>query len=162
MLLYPWDSPSKNAGVGYHFLLQGIFSGMEPTSLMSPALASGFFTVSATWEAQIHEKVWAEQVSAHKDGNGVSAENPHRAKGACRTVPGTQAQQVLFCFALEPLSIQAAGHTPNQHVTNIPSAPSHVMLRQNTTPQESSPCQIISPESRTSHGIPGQPHMHVF
>ena len=46
--------------------------GMEPTSLMSPALASGFFTISAIWEAQIHEEVWAEQVSAHKDGNGVS------------------------------------------------------------------------------------------
>ena len=24
-LLYPWDSPGKNAGVGCHFLLQGIF-----------------------------------------------------------------------------------------------------------------------------------------
>jgi len=26
--------------------------GMEPVSLMSPALAGGFFTSSATWEAQ--------------------------------------------------------------------------------------------------------------
>ena len=25
--------------------------GIEPTSLMSPALAGGFFTTSATWEA---------------------------------------------------------------------------------------------------------------
>ena len=25
MLLCPWDSPGKNTGVGYHFLLQGIF-----------------------------------------------------------------------------------------------------------------------------------------
>ena len=24
-LLRPWDSPGKNTGVGYHFLLQGIF-----------------------------------------------------------------------------------------------------------------------------------------
>ena len=23
--LHPWDSPGKNTGVGYHFLLQGIF-----------------------------------------------------------------------------------------------------------------------------------------
>ena len=32
---------SKNIGAGYHFLLQGIFStpGIEPMSLMSPALA---------------------------------------------------------------------------------------------------------------------------
>ena len=26
--------------------------GIKPTSLMSPALAGGFFTTSATWEAQ--------------------------------------------------------------------------------------------------------------
>ena len=28
---------------------------IEPTSLMSPALAGGFFTISATWEALIKE-----------------------------------------------------------------------------------------------------------
>ena len=27
--------------------------GIKPTSLMSPALADGFFTTSATWEAQV-------------------------------------------------------------------------------------------------------------
>ena len=27
-------------------------SGIEPTSLVSPALTGGFFTISATWEAQ--------------------------------------------------------------------------------------------------------------
>ena len=27
--------------------------GIEPTSLISPALVGGFFTTSATWEAQI-------------------------------------------------------------------------------------------------------------
>ena len=43
------DSPGKKTGVGYHFLLQGIF----PTqgSLTSPALTGGYFTTSATWEA---------------------------------------------------------------------------------------------------------------
>ena len=51
-LLCPWDSPGKNTGVGCHFLLQGIFPdpGIEPVSLMSPALAIGFFTTSATWD----------------------------------------------------------------------------------------------------------------
>ena len=53
-LLCPWDSPGKKTGVGCHALLQGIF----PTqgwnlSLMSPALAGGFFTTSTTQEAQI-------------------------------------------------------------------------------------------------------------
>ena len=39
--------PGKNTGIGCHFLLQGIF----PSHGMSPALAAGFFTTSATWEA---------------------------------------------------------------------------------------------------------------
>ena len=44
---------SKNTGVDCHEDLQGIFltQGSKPTSLMSPALAGGFFTSSATWEA---------------------------------------------------------------------------------------------------------------
>ena len=48
----PWDSPGKDAGVGCRFLFQGIFlpQGSNPQSLMSPALAGGFFTISATWE----------------------------------------------------------------------------------------------------------------
>ena len=41
-LLCPWDSPGKNAGVGCHALLQGIFLNpeIEPTPVMSPALSS--------------------------------------------------------------------------------------------------------------------------
>ena len=42
-LLCPWDSPSKNTGIGCHFLLQGIFQ--------TQGLVGGFFTNSATWEA---------------------------------------------------------------------------------------------------------------
>ena len=47
------DSPGKNTGVGCHAPIQGIFLAQEsnPLSLVSPALASGFFTTSATWEA---------------------------------------------------------------------------------------------------------------
>ena len=40
-LLYPWDSPGKNAGVGCHALLQGIFliQGLDPgIESRSPAL----------------------------------------------------------------------------------------------------------------------------
>ena len=51
----PWDSPRKNTGVGCQFLLQGNLPdpGIKPWSLKSPALASGFFTNSATWESHI-------------------------------------------------------------------------------------------------------------
>ena len=39
----PWHFPGRDTGMGYHFLLQGVFQprGQEPTS---PALAGGFFT----------------------------------------------------------------------------------------------------------------------
>ena len=49
----PWDSPDKNTEVGCHALLQRIFQGprIKPSSLISPALAGGFLTTSATWEA---------------------------------------------------------------------------------------------------------------
>ena len=30
---------------------ESFYPGIQPSSLMSPALASGFFTTSATWEA---------------------------------------------------------------------------------------------------------------
>ena len=49
------DSPG-NTGVGCHFVLQGIFPGIKPASLMYPALPGGLFTISATWEAQILHK----------------------------------------------------------------------------------------------------------
>ena len=55
-LLCPWNYPGKNIGVGCYVLLQEIFptsppAGIKPTSLISPELAGGLFTTSATWEA---------------------------------------------------------------------------------------------------------------
>ena len=48
------DSPGKNTGVGGHFLLGDLPDpGIEPMSLMSPALVGGFFTTGATWEAHM-------------------------------------------------------------------------------------------------------------
>ena len=48
------DSSGKNTAVGCHALLQGIFptQGSNPR-LMSPALAGGFFTTSATQEVWV-------------------------------------------------------------------------------------------------------------
>ena len=53
-LLCPWDSPGKNTGMSCHALLPlGDLPnpGIEPVSLISPALADGFFTTSTIWEA---------------------------------------------------------------------------------------------------------------
>ena len=51
-LFCPWNSPGKNPGVGCYALLQGIAltQGSNPR-LISAALAGGFFTTSAPWEA---------------------------------------------------------------------------------------------------------------
>ena len=45
-LLCSWNYPSKNTGVGCHFLLQGIYltQGLNLSLLWLPALAGGFFT----------------------------------------------------------------------------------------------------------------------
>ena len=52
-LLYPWDFPGKNTGVGCHALLQGIFPTQGSNlRLLSLALAGESFTSSTTWEAQ--------------------------------------------------------------------------------------------------------------
>ena len=58
-LLCPWDSPGENTGVGSHALLQAIFptQGSNPMFPVSPALAGGFFTTSATWEARVWHRV---------------------------------------------------------------------------------------------------------
>ena len=47
-LLCPWGFSSKNTRVGCHFLLQGNLPdpGIEPMSLVSPALVGGFFTTA--------------------------------------------------------------------------------------------------------------------
>ena len=46
-LLCPWNFSDKNAGVGYHFLLQGIFP-TQGSSLVSPVLTGMLFTMSTT------------------------------------------------------------------------------------------------------------------
>ena len=58
-LLCSWDSPGKNTGAGCRALLQGIFPIQEwnPTSLMPPAFARGFFTTSTTWQALTVQQV---------------------------------------------------------------------------------------------------------
>ena len=49
--LCPWNSPSKNTGVGNHFLLQGIFTTWDRTQVSH--IAGKFFTVWAMREALI-------------------------------------------------------------------------------------------------------------
>ena len=74
--LYPvrqlglWDFPGKDTGVGYHFLLQGIFltQGLNP-SFLSFCIAGEFFTV-ATREALVTfwiDNGWKNRKIAHTE-----------------------------------------------------------------------------------------------
>ena len=53
-LLCPWDSPSKNTGVGCHALLQGVLPdpGFELVSPVAPASAGGFFSTVLPGKSQ--------------------------------------------------------------------------------------------------------------
>ena len=54
--------PGKNTGEGHHAPLQRVPDpGIEPTSLLFPASAGGFFTTSATWEALLYTALKVEQ-----------------------------------------------------------------------------------------------------
>ena len=56
--------------MGCHFLLQGIFltQGSNQWSLVSPTLANGFFTTSATWEGRrsVVDKITEGKVKANR------------------------------------------------------------------------------------------------
>ena len=56
-LLCPWDFSNMNAGVGCHFLLQGIFltQGLNP-HLQHPLYFRWILYCQATWEA--HDIDW--------------------------------------------------------------------------------------------------------
>ena len=63
--------PSKNTGEGCHALLSPLPGGLsdpgiEASSLTSPALAGGFFTTSATWEARYVYRACGVMMSANE------------------------------------------------------------------------------------------------
>ena len=60
------DSPGKNIGVGCHALLQRIFwIQASNSSLMSPALAGGFFATSAIWDTSKVPYLGQNRTPAH-------------------------------------------------------------------------------------------------
>ena len=76
-LLCPWDSPGKNTGVGCISFSRGSSQprdwtfrpGIELASLMSPVLAGGFFTTSATWEAPNPSQAVLKKTKGEVKGN---------------------------------------------------------------------------------------------
>ena len=72
IVLCPCDFPGKNTGVGFHFLLQGTFPGIEPAS---PVLGGKFFTTELRgkplpfincsdknyWELLVKREAWTNR-----------------------------------------------------------------------------------------------------
>ena len=70
--------PGKNTGVSCLALLQRIFptQGIEPASLWSPALAGGFFTISATWEAPLSLTTFFQNQWEHNGQDTTVSQSP--------------------------------------------------------------------------------------
>ena len=51
-----------------------VFPGIEPTSLMSPALAGVFFTFSATWGVHTHSTMYKRASGSLRYSTGSSAQ----------------------------------------------------------------------------------------
>ena len=79
--------------------------GIEPASLMSPALAGRFFTTSATWEALycLLSPVYYKRVQLKSSQMGETHRERHgRRKGGSMSFPGVSpSQQPLLVVNLE-------------------------------------------------------------
>ena len=80
--LCPWDSLGKHTGVGYHFLLQGIFpnQGSNPDLLLFFFqtqifyITGNFFTV---WATRVSPKVYSESESCSVKSNSLQHHGLH-------------------------------------------------------------------------------------
>ena len=68
-LLYPWTSPDRKTGVGYHSLLQGIF--LTQGSNLGLLHCRGFFTIWATREDPGMRQQRAVVLERRKSTNNV-------------------------------------------------------------------------------------------
>ena len=87
----------------FPFPRDGPDSGIEPTSLESPALASGFFTTSATWEARVYSLSWHIK---------------QRSTGFIRTSPGRSVIKNLPANEGDTGSILGSGRSPGEENGN--------------------------------------------
>ena len=57
----PWNSPGNNTGVGYHFLLQGIFLTQRSNRVSCISYSGRQILYRwATWEALSHTRIWVQ------------------------------------------------------------------------------------------------------
>ena len=97
--LCPWDSPGKNTGVGIPVPSSTDLPdpGIEPASLLSPALASGFFPTSATREAP--------------ESNNRGPERESRSSCIAFSDLALKPHTILPATEASPYSVEGAGIT---------------------------------------------------
>ena len=85
-------------------------SGIEPMSLMSPALAREFFTTSATWEAH----PWASRL-IEMTGSGA----PVRRAGWSCLAPRKKMKVAQSCLTLQPQGLYSPWNSSGQKVGSL-------------------------------------------
>ena len=102
-------------------------TGMESTSLMSPALAGRFFTTSATWEAQSSEMTVSSQVIWSQMKTQKGCKNEHtvatRSSSCCRYCCCCRVSRVRLCATPETAAHQAPpslGFSRQEHWSGLP------------------------------------------
>ena len=95
----PWDSPGKNTGVGCHALSQGLFptQGLNPSLILSPALAGRFFIPRATLHWEIKGVLGAPSPRSAcflASASGEEATGPKHGQSPARTVRRGQGAKV--------------------------------------------------------------------
>ena len=118
-------------------------SGIEPTSLMSPAQAGGFFTTSATWEAPAPHSLLTSEIS-HAQQVAFSGGFIHDAwmwAPATSSVSQTVAVHAsLPSVSPSPAFRKASSQLPNFQIFQLPQAPGSLFL--NTTKLQDSPVNL--------------------
>ena len=116
-LLCPWDFPGRNNRRGLPFPPPGdlLNPGIHPQSPASPALAGGFFTTSATWEALKHLR---------KDSMG-SSNRPWCSEGVCVSPHALYPKALLSFGTKEALLVLKNWRTRVQTTNSLTLARCH-------------------------------------
>ena len=103
-LLHPWDFPSKNTGVGCHFLLQGLFQTQGWNHrLLRLCIVGGFFTTEPPFLYNVFTPGGSQSLNGQAVG-GQEGVNPVKEEFSCHS-------SLAPCFCGELREIQDVLHT---------------------------------------------------
>ena len=88
------------------------YPGIEPASLMSPALAGKFFTTSATWPHPINQKALRTKLGSFLAVQWVRALGLH----CMADLPHSSVGKETACNSGDPSSIPGPGRSPGEEI----------------------------------------------